>query len=158
MFLEKFQYPKHPVPGVICGPSCCGQSVSLTFLILNINNSFYKTYIYSPSLHFDFFQNFFKSSSNYKLIDINPNILNEEDFDIVSDEKVINKDFQKANTEIETYETIEELNGHQDFDSYQPIVFILDDLNQLQLDEPLVQILFKKSRHIIISIFIISQE
>ena len=36
-----------------------------------------------------------------------PNISNEEDFDIIIDEIVDNKDFEKPNNEIETYESIE---------------------------------------------------
>ena len=36
-----------------------------------------------------------------------PNFLNEDDFDLVIDEIVNKKDFQKSDTEIETSESIE---------------------------------------------------
>ena len=39
-----------------------------------------------------------------------PNILKEEDIDVFIEEIVNNKDFEKSDTEIETYESIEELN------------------------------------------------
>ena len=37
-------------------------------------------------------------------IHIHPNILNEKDIDIVTEEIVNNEDFQKSDTEIQTYE------------------------------------------------------
>ena len=60
-----------------------------------------KLYINSPSLHHDFYQNLIKCFSNFKPINIIPNILNEEDLDVVIEEKVNNKDFEKSDTEIE---------------------------------------------------------
>ena len=84
------------------------QSVFLTNLKLNIINEFDKIYIYSPSLHQDLYQKINKCFSIYIPIHIIPNILNEEDIDIVIEDIVSNKDFQKSDTEIETYESIEE--------------------------------------------------
>ena len=89
-------------------------------------------------------------------IHIIPNILNEEDIDIVIDEIVNNKDFQKSDTEIETYESIEELEFPQEYENN--IIIILDDLNQKEMDDPRVQAMFKRSRHNKLSIFIISQD
>ena len=40
------------------------------------------------------------------------------------------KDFEKSETELETYEAIEELKHPQEQDSDQPIVTILDNLNE----------------------------
>ena len=102
-------YPSHPVRCIITGPSECGKSVFLTNLILNIINEYDKVYIYSPSLHQDSYQKLIKCFSNYIPIHIIPNILIEEHIDIVVDEIVNNKDFAKSDTEIETYESIEEL-------------------------------------------------
>ena len=111
--MEKILYPTHPVRCIITGPSNVGKSVFLTNLILNIINEFDKIYIYSPSLHQDLYQKLIKCFSNYIPIHIIPNILNGADIDIVIDEIVNNKDFEKSNTEIETYESIEELNFPQ---------------------------------------------
>ena len=50
-----------------------------------------------------------KCFSNYIHTNIIPNILNEEDIDVVIEEIVNNKDSEKSDTEIESYESIEEL-------------------------------------------------
>ena len=85
-----------------------------------------------------------------------PNISNEEDIDVVVGEIVDNKDFEKSNTEIETYESIEELKFPQENDDGG--VIILDDLNEKEMIDPRVQAMFKPSRHNNLSIFIISQD
>ena len=94
--------------------------------------------------------------SNYIPIHIIPNILNEEDIDLVIEEIVNNKDFQKSDTEIETYESIEELKFPQEYENNS--IIILDDLNQKEMDDPRFQAMFKRSRHNKLSIFIISQD
>ena len=105
--IEKFLYPTHPVRCIITGPSDCGKSVFLTNSILKIVNEYDKIYIYSPSLHQDLYQKLTKCFSNYIKIHIIPNFLNKEDIDVVIDEIVNNKDLEKADTKIETYESIE---------------------------------------------------
>ena len=105
--MEKKLYPTHPVRCIITGPSCSGKSVFLTNLILNIINEYDKIYIYSPSLHQDLYQKIIKCFTNCIPIHIIPNILNEEDIDIVIAEIISNKDFEKSDTEIETFESIE---------------------------------------------------
>ena len=154
--MEKFLYPKHPVRCIITGPSNVGKSVFLTNLILNIINEYDKIYIYSPSLHQDLYQKLIKCFTNYIPIHIIPNILNEEDIDIVIEEIVNNKDFEKSNTERETYESIEDLKFPQEYKNNS--IVILDDLNQKEMDDPRVQAIFKRSRHNNFSIFIISQD
>ena len=69
---------------------------------------------------------------------------------------VNNKDFQKFDTEIETYENIEDLKFPQGYENTS--IFILDDLNQKEMDDSTVQAMFKRSRHNNLSIFIISQD
>ena len=91
--LEKFLYPNHPVSCILTGPSECGKSVFLTNIFLNIPNQYDKIYIYSPGLHQDLYQRIFKCFSNYLPIHLIPNILNEEDIDLVFDEIVNKKDF-----------------------------------------------------------------
>ena len=112
--MEKILYPNLPVRCIVTGPSCSGQSVFLTNLILNNINEYDKIYIYSPSLHQDLYQKITKCFSIYIPIHIIPKILNEEDIDIVIDELVNNKDFEKSDTEKETYESIEELKFPQE--------------------------------------------
>ena len=115
-----------------------------------------KIYIYSPSLHQDLYQKLIKCFSNNIPIHIIPNILNEEDIDIVIEEIVNNKDFQKSDTEIETFDNIEELKFPQEYKNNS--IIILDDLNQKEMEDPRVQAMFKRSKHSNLSIFIISQD
>ena len=154
--MEQYLYPTHPVRCIITGPSECGKSVFLTNLSLNIINEYDKIYIYSSSLHQDLYQKLIKCFSNYIPIHIIPNILNEEDIDVVIEELVNKKNFEKSDTEIQTYESIEELKFPQEYENNS--IIILDDLNQKEMDDPRVQALFKRSRHNILSIFIISQD
>ena len=154
--MEKLLYPSHPVRCIITGPSESGKSVFLINLILNIINEYDKIYIYSPSLHQDLYQRIIKCFRNYIPIHIIPNILNEIDIDIVIDKIVNNKDFIKSDTEIETYESIEELKFPQEYDDGG--IIILDDLNEKEMNDPRVQAMFKRSRHNNLSIFIISQD
>ena len=100
-------YPKHPVRCIITGPSNVGKSYFLTNLILKIINEYDKIYIYSPSLHQYLYQRLIKCFSSYIPIHIIPNILNEEDLDILIEEMVNNKDFEKSDIEIETFDNIE---------------------------------------------------
>ena len=154
--MEKFLYPTHPVRCIKCGPSSSGKSVFLTNLILNIINEYDKIYIYSPSLHQNLYQKLIKCFSNHIPIHIIPNILNEEDIDVVIEEVINNKDFEKSDTEIETFDNIEELKYPQDYENNS--IIILDDLNQKEMEDPRVQAMFKRSRHNNLSIFIISQD
>ena len=128
----------------------------LTNLILNIINEYDKIYIYSPSLHQDLYQKLIKCFSNHIPIHIIPNILNEEDIDIIIEELINSNDFEKSNIEIETYESIEELKFPQEY--IDGCIIILDDLNEKEMNDPRVQAMFKRSRHNDLSIFIISQD
>ena len=152
--MDKILYPHHPFRCIITGPSECGKSVFLTNLNLNIINEYNKIYIYSPSLHQDLYQKLIKFFSIYIPIHIIPNILNEEDLDVVIEEIVNNKDFEKSDIEIETYESIVELKFPQEYD--EGGIIILDDLNEKEMNDPRVQAMFKRSRHNNLSIFIIS--
>ena len=154
--MDKILYPSHPCRCIITGPSIVGKNYFLTNLILNIVNEYDKIYIYSPSLHQELYQKLIKCFSNHIPIHIIPNILNEEDIDIVIEEIINNKDFQKSDIEIETFDNIEELKFPQDYENNS--VIILDDLNQKEMDDARVQAMFKRSRHNNLSIFIISQD
>ena len=68
---------------------------------------------------------------------------------------VKNKDFEKSDPEIETYESIEEIKFPQEYDDGGFI--LLDDLNEKEMNDPRVQAMFKRSRHNNLSSFIISQ-
>ena len=154
--MDKILYPSHPCRCIITGPSNVGKTFFLTNIILNIINEYDKIYIYSPSLHQDLYQKLIKCFSNRIPIHIISNILNEEDIDIVIDELVNNKDFQKSYIEIETFSNIEELKFPQEYENNS--IIILDDLNQKEMDDSRVQAMFKRSRHNNLSIFIISQD
>ena len=154
--MDKILYPSHPCRCIITGPSESGKSVFLTNLILNIINEYDKIYIYSPSVHQNLYQKLIKCFSNHIPIHIIPNISNENDIDMVIEEVINNKDFQKSDIEIETFDNIEELRYPQEYENNSNI--ILDDLNQKEMDNPRVQAMFKRSRHNNLSIFIISQD
>ena len=126
--MEKILYPNHPVRCIITGPGSSGKSIFLTNLIFSILlTNMIKIYIYSPSLHQDLYQKFIKCFSNYIPIQIIPNILNEENIDIVIQEIVNNKDFEKSVIEIETFDNIEELRYPQEYENDS--IIILDDFN-----------------------------
>ena len=72
------------------------------------------------------------------------------------DEIVNNKDFQKSDTEIEIYESIEELKIPQEY--YNGGIIILSDLKEREMNDPRVQAMFKRSRRKNLSILIISQD
>ena len=73
-----------------------------------------KIYIYSPSLLQDLYQKLNKCFNNFIPIHINPIILNEEDIDTVFEEIFNHKDFEKSDTQMETYESIEDLKYPQE--------------------------------------------
>ena len=70
--------------------------------------------------------------------------MNEEDDDIVIEEIINNKHFEKSDTELESYESIEEIKIPQEFDGG---IVTLDDLDGKEMNDPLVQAMFKRSRH-----------
>ena len=154
--MEKILYPNHPVRCIITGPSNVGKSVFLTNLILNIINEYDKIYIYSPSLHQDLYQKLINYFSNCIPIHIIPNILNETDIDIVTEDIVNNKDFEKSVIEIETFDNIKELRFPQEYENNS--IIILDDLNEKEINNEKIQAMFKRGRHNNLSIFIISQD
>ena len=65
--------------------------------------------------------------SNYKPVNIISNTLNEGDIDVVSDEMVIEKDFQKSPTEVKSYESIDELKFPQEDEDVKNIC---DDIKE----------------------------
>ena len=153
---EKFLYPNHPVRCIITGPSECGQSVLLTNLFLYFINEYDKIYIYSPSLHQDLYQKLSKCFSKNIPIHIIPNILNDEDIDLVIEEIVINKDFEKSDTEIETYESIEDSKFPQEYENNSMV--ILDGLNEKAINNDKTLAMFKRGSHNNLSVFIISHD
>ena len=156
MTFDEILFPSHPVRCIIKGLSECGKSVFLTNSILNNINEYDKKYIFLRSLHQDLNQKLIKCFSNYIAIIIIQNILNEEDVDMVIEEIINNKDFEKSNTEIDTYESIEKLKFPKEYEDGGNI--IPDDLNEREMNVPRVQARFKRSRHNQLSIFIITQD
>ena len=58
--MEKFLNPNHPIRCIITRPSDCGKSVILKNLFLIFFDENDETYIFSTSLHQDFYQNVMK--------------------------------------------------------------------------------------------------
>ena len=154
--MDKVLYPPHPLRCIITGPSNSGKTYFLTNIILNIINEYDKIYIYSPSVHQQLHEKLIRCFTNYIPIHIISNILNEEDIDIVIDELVNNKDFEKSDIEIETFDNIEELKFPQEYENNN--IIILDDLNEKEINNDKIQAMFKRGRHNNLSIFIISQD
>ena len=115
-----------------------------------------KIYIYSPSLHYDLYQNLIKCFTKYIPFHIIPNILIEEDIDEVIGEIVNNKDFERSDTDIEAFDNIKELKYPQE--NKKNSSFIFDNLNDKEINNDKIQAMFKRGRHNHLSIFIISQE
>ena len=92
--LEKILYLQNPYRCILTSPCECGKSVFLKNLILNfIEHN--KINIYSPSLHQDLYQKLIKYFSISIPIHIIPNILYEENIDLVFGEKVKDKKISK---------------------------------------------------------------
>ena len=81
-----------------------GKSDFPTNLILNFFNNFDEIYTYSPSLHQGLYQKLFKCFRTCIPINIIPIFLNEKDIDLVGDEIINHKHFEKSDTKVETYE------------------------------------------------------
>ena len=154
--LGKTLYPQHPVRCIICGPSSSGKSVFLTNLVLYNFNEYDKIHVYSPSLRQEFYQKIIKCFNKCIPTNIIPKILNEHDIDLLIEEVTNNKDFEKSDTEIETYKSVEELKFTQEYNNGG--IPVLDDLNEKEMNDPRVQAMFKRSRPYNLSIFIISQD
>ena len=154
--MEKILHQQPPIRCIIVDPSECSKSGFPTNITLNIINEYDKIYIYPPSFHQDIYQKLIKWFSNYIPIHIIANILNEEDIVLVIDELNNKKDFEKSDTEKETYESIEKLKFPKEYEDGG--IIILDDSNEKEMNDPRVQAMFKRSRQINLSIFIIRQD
>ena len=84
-----------------------------------------------------------------------PNVLNGKYIAIVFDEIVKDEDFQKSDTDKETYESIEESEFPQQYEDGG--IFLLDDFNKKN-ERSSSKTMFKRSRHNKLSIFIINQD
>ena len=76
-------------------------SISTKFF-LDSSKEIEKKYIHPPILHQALYQSLTECFSKHIPIHKIPNILNEENIDVVIDEIFNNKDIAKSNTEIET--------------------------------------------------------
>ena len=69
---------------------------------------------------------------------------------------VNDENLEKCDTEIQTYESTEELKCLQENEDGG--ILILTDINEKQINDPWIQALFKRSEHQNLSNFIISQD
>ena len=77
-------------------------------------------------------------------------------FDIVIEKIVNNKDFEKSDTEKETFESVEELKYPQEYENNS--IIILDDLNEREINKDKIHATVKRVRYNNLSSFIISQD
>ena len=85
-----------------------------------------------------------------------PSVLNEESSNLVYDKIVNENDCGDSDREIETFESmIYQLKTPQ---VYEDGAIILVDLNELEMGDLRFQVLFRRSRHNNLLIFLISQE
>ena len=82
-------------------------------------------------------------------------ILYGEDVVVVIEEVVNHKNFEKSDTEIETFESKEELHFPQEFEDGG--IIVLDDLNAREKNDPQVQAIIERSRHNNLPVFVIIQ-
>ena len=71
---------------------------------------------------------------------------------------VFDKDSEKSETEIETSESMKDLNFPQESYAHFPNISFLDELNEKDKNDPRFQAKFKRSRHNYISVLTISQD
>ena len=153
--MNTFLHPSHPARCIITGPSDCCKSNCLKNSKISFVTKFEKIYTNSTSLNQDFQQKISKCFSNFIRLNAIPNFLNEQISDLVTDAIVNDKDFEKSETEKETFESKEKLKYPQEFDADDPI-FFSDDIHEKETNDPRVQAMFRWSRHNNKSIFIIS--
>ena len=75
---------------------------------------------------------------------------------MVIDELCIDRDIEKSDTELETYDSIEGLKYSQEYENGG--ITVSDDLNEKEMNDPRVHAKFKRSRQNNLSIFIIRQD
>ena len=119
--------------------------------IMSLTNT-KKIYIYSPGLY----QKLIKCFSIHIPIHIIPNILSENDIDIVIEEVINKKDFDKSNTDIENFDSKEKIKFPQEYENNS--IIILDDINEKEINNDKIQAMFERGCHNNLSIFIINQD
>ena len=140
--IEKYLYPEQPVRCIISDKSASGKSTLLFKILFNIINEFDKILIFSPTIYQPTYKTRIKCFNSFLP-------LNNREF--------INDDaFESSHIECESYDNIDELKDPQEYESDIHTVISLDDLNKQQLQDPRVQMLFKRGRHNNPSIFVIS--
>ena len=94
--------------------------------------------------------------TDYIPIQIIPDIVIGEDINLVIDELINIKDCEKSDIETETFDKTEEINYPQDYENNS--TYILDDLNERDINNDKIQATFKRGRLNKLSIFINSQD
>ena len=158
--IEKYLYPDKPVRCIISGKSASGKSTLLFKILFNIINDFDKILIFSPTIHQPTYKTIIKCFNNFLPLNVIQNILKEQipldELETTIEEIINDEDFESSHIECESYDNIDELKNPQEYESDIHTVIILDDLNKQQLQDPRVQMLFKRGRHNNLSIFVIS--
>ena len=82
--------------------------------------------------------------------------MNEEDLDLVIQEIVNNEDFEKSDTEIETFDNIEEVRFPQEYEDNS--IIMLHDLIEREINNDKKPAMFKRGRHCNLCTFVKSQD
>ena len=98
----------------ITAPSECRKKYFLTKLLLNVIDEYVKRIFFSPSFHQDIYQNTNKGLSTFIPLNKVSTILIEGGCESVFEELSKDKNFEKSDTETETYERLEELKYPQE--------------------------------------------
>ena len=139
-------YPPHVDRCINPKFSESGKSSFLTKLIKNFFIDNGKIHTYSPALHQDLCQKGTKCSNNSVQTNIIQNSLNERGLDLLIEEIFNPENFAKSETEIETYESKEELRYPREYDSKFPNAGDIDILNEKQINDLRVYAFFKRPR------------
>ena len=81
------------------------------------------------------------------------NVFNEANLGLTFQKKINNENFEKSETEKETYESIEELKYPKQKNSEYLIVIISVDINEKEITDLRFQAMFRRSTHGSVSAF-----
>ena len=147
--MENDLYLESPVRCIISGKSAIGKSTLLVTLLFIIIDDFDKIFIYSPTIHQPVYRTKIKSFNIFFPLNVIQNILREniplDELDKRIEEIITHEDFRSSHLECESYENIDKIKNAQDYDSDIHNVIILNHLNNYQLNDERVLMLFKRS-------------
>ena len=143
---------------MITEPSGRGKPYFITNSFSKPISEFERIYIYSLSLHQNFYQKGIECFHNYIPIQIIPQILNENYIDLVIVEIVNDEDFEKRNQTQKQKLLRPEKKMKFPHEYEDGGIIILDDSNEKEMNDSRAPARCKRPRHENLSIFIIRQD